>query len=292
MLVRFIAHAGLYIEEDGTALMVDPWFRSSSREYPLLESLQGNSTIDFQDPPARETIENVKVDGILLSHFHAHHASRRDVLTLAQGQGVTIAHPHLGSEKNASVANAFTTLPVKILPCQDGSEFTIGIFKIRALAHTSPNHLAWFVESPTARILHLVDINGTNGAFFPEAHKEVSRFKKLNPHMLFITAGGNHFRSESEGVKEVQESKNLSPVQGARMTRFIEPKGVSLIGCYNHSVWYNNIEYMRHSSVIEHEFHWALSWLAPETRSVFMKPGHTFGLGDPSLSTSVDTYIG
>jgi L-ascorbate metabolism protein UlaG (beta-lactamase superfamily) len=292
MKITFIAHAGISIEEAGHEILIDPWFTDSSLQSPILKSLFGHATIDFQIPKTDDTPQNHTPGAILVSHFHTHHAPHDDIVTLvSQTDAVLFGHPDLG-ENNDHIQTLFVAWPqARVRAFSDGDRETNGPFSIRGMTHTVPKHTAWFVSTGEASMLHIADpvLNRDNAVRLRDTVWD--RFSKLAPDVLFISAGGNSFRREKDGKRSIVESATLSPVEAAKVTARIHPRAVSLIGCYNHSVWRNRQEYIPPSHQIEDEFYWALSWLAPSVKFVPLKPGHTFGIGDVPQCGLVDTYL-
>lgn len=293
MKVTFIAHAGISLTEGEHEILIDPWFTDSSVARPLIQPLSGYPTIDFQIPKTEDTPSNHNPDAVLISHFHSHHSPHDDIMTLvAQSEDTKrtlFGHPDIG-EKNGSVKETFAVWPhVDVTPMREGDVRQVGTFSVRARTQTVPNHLAWEVSTPLGSVLHIADpiFNKENSERIMDAVWE--SFRDLQPSALFINAGGNSLRREKDGVRQVLESCSVSPVEAAQIVARIRPQTVSLIGCYNHSIWKNRQEYIPPAGQIEEEFYWALSWLAPEVKFVPMKPGHTFGIGESS--ETVDTYI-
>lgn len=293
MKVTFIAHAGISISEGDTEILVDPWFTDSTVDRPLIQPLSGFPTIDFQIPKTDDLPSNHNPDAILISHFHSHHAPHDDIMALVAQSEETkrtfFGHPDIG-ERNESVQQTFAVWPhVDVSLMRDGDARQVRAFSVRARTQTVPNHLAWEISTSLGSVLHIADptLNKKNSQRVMDEIWE--SFRNLQPSALFINAGGNSLRREKDGVRQVIESCSVSPVEAAHIVALIRPQTVSLIGCYNHSVWKNRQEYIPPAGQIEEEFYWALSWLAPDVRFVPMKPGHTFGIGE--ASEAVDTYI-
>jgi L-ascorbate metabolism protein UlaG (beta-lactamase superfamily) len=283
MLVKFIAHAGIYIQEGESSLLIDPWFTDSSLEDPILESLGGGKTIDFQLPKTNERIETYAPAAVLVSHFHAHHAPARDILTLAERPTTRLfAYPdspegEVAKERLAKFAHLSTAA------AKDGDTFGVGSLQVTALSHTNKNHLAWLIEGKDGKVLHLTD------AFLSKDPTQIidpvwQKFYGLKPDLAFIAAGRNSLRTKKAEFTErdIHESNTLSPIQAAKLAALIEPQTVALIGMYNHSVWKGRVEFIPNAALTEEEFYWALSWLCPSARFVRMFPGHTFTRGEAS----------
>ena len=291
MLVEFIAHAGVCIKSKSATILIDPWFTDSTVAQPLIREIVGYPTIDFQIPKTKKRPSDYQPDAILLSHFHAHHAPLNDVLELVGTKKINILHPHTETV-NEKAREVFKIFPqVTTNPMQSGDGHTLEDMRITALSHTVNGHTAWHITSPNGSILHIADPGFNENHSIRKISESWSKFKDLRPDVLFINTGGNSLRRETQNGRSIIDSSSLSPAEAAQVVAFIRPKAVSIIGCYNHSIWRDREEYIRPASVIEDEFYWAVSWLAPETKCVFLKPGHTFGLREESLSVKVDTFI-
>ncbi len=284
MQVTFIAHAGIAITEGDQEILIDPWFTDSTIDHPLIEPIAGYPTIDFQIPKTLDVPSAHTPDAVLISHFHSHHAPHDDIMSLVARSAGTkrtlFGHPDIG-ERNVAVSNTFAIWPhVEVTPMRGDDTRVVGACSVRARTHTVPNHLAWHIESAAGSVLHIADpvLNTDNAKRVVDEAWEA--FRDLAPSVLFINAGGNSLRREKDGVRTVLESGALSPVEAAKVVALIRPRLVSLIGCYNHSVWRNRQEYIPPAGQVEEEFAWALSWLAPEVRFVAAKPGYTYGIGE------------
>ncbi len=296
MLVRFIAHAGIAIEEDGYQLLIDPWFLDSTIEHPVIESIGATfKTIDFQIPKTTEEIKDYAPDAVALSHFHAHHSPARDIQMLCanslnRGKNIHILHPKIGD------AEPFLSsrLPTEVLrhPMVAGEKFTVGPFVIRAEKHTLSFHNSWFVSSRSGSVLHIADASfHSNGALrSPDPiWKDLSA---LSPSVLFVSMGSHQRRiSTKEGGRSILPASTLLPTEAALVTQILSPRAVGGIGFYNSSIWRGRLEYMPPTFQTEEEFEWAISWLAPHIRNIRLLPGHTFGIGDTALREICTTYI-
>lgn len=292
MFIKFISHAGLYVEEDGYSLLIDPWFTDSTLIKPLLQSLSGHTTIDFQIPEAKDTIDQFSPHAILLSHFHAHHGPHADLVALAAKQRqLTIAHPHI-ENINQTAAGHFREYPkTELTPLTDQNTLQIGPFTITALSHTVPMHLAWHVSTHSGSIMHIADARINTRSSERHVDPLWDKFVPFRPHIAFISASGNSSRFQKEGVPTIRESLTMSPIEGAKIFQLLKPQVGTLIGCYNHSIWKNRNEYIMPAAVAEEQLYWAASWLAPEMKCIFAKPGHTYGIGDKKLAGAVDTFV-
>lgn len=293
MFVKFVAHAGIFIQEGNTSVLIDPWFTDSTREKPIVEGLSGLSTIDFQIPKTEDVPENYHPDAILISHLHPHHAPIRDVCAVTeQGHEITLFFPKC---KESEIVKERMGI-YKNLSCvelDDEGSFSKGTLKMTAFAHTAPEHLAWFIEGKTGKILHIADARVNMNYNTSESDKIWKKFENLGVDILFLSAGRNSRQVKSEKIedREIYEATGLSPIQGAKLVKLIKPRAVSLIGMYNHSIWRNRLEFIPSSAQTEEEFAWANSWLNPESKFVRVFPGHTFGLQEEALASKVDTYL-
>jgi hypothetical protein len=106
----------------------------------------------------------------------------------------------------------------------------------------------------------------------------------LKPSILFISSGGHsQLQKNKEGERVVVEAGIFTAVEAAKVTRLINPTAVALIGMYNHSIWKNRVEYIRQSSQVEEEFLWALTYLDPNIKKLFINPGFSIGLSEKDL---------
>jgi L-ascorbate metabolism protein UlaG (beta-lactamase superfamily) len=295
MLIEFIAHAGICVKEEESSVLIDPWFADSRLDAPLMQSIGGgHQTIDFQIPPARSGRGCYAPDAILLSHLHAHHSNREDVIGLVEqsvDKPITVAYPtQTGSEDSVRRQLAEFSLATA-LPCVERQSFTLGRFQISSFEHTVADHRAWYVRSASGSVLHIADARFNKDRKVRSADALWQSYAELSPDVVFLSAGGNSIRFSDTEQPVIAESVILSPVEAAQVVQILKPKVAVVIGCYNHSIWRNRVEYIRSSAQIEEEFEWALSWLLPNARHVRVRPGHRFGLGDESLAMCVDTYL-
>ena len=296
MLVRFIAHAGLYIEEAGFSLLIDPWFLDSTIEYPILESIGGGfKTIDFQIPKTPEQVEQYSPDAFLISHFHAHHSPVRDIRmlsenSLAKGKSVALYYP-AGTDESESNVRAKVQGAVVKHPVHPGFSTKIGPFTIEAKAHTVPYHTAWFVTSTTGSVLHIADAWVNKDRTLRKLDPVWLELRDVSPTFLFLSAGGHAERSEKDGKRLLFEAGILSPTEAAQITQVIAPRAASVIGVYNHSIWRNRHEYFQQAPLAEDEFLWATAWLTPNTPVIRLRPGMTLGVGEQALRDRTAFYF-
>ncbi len=296
MIVRFIAHAGLSIREGDTHILIDPWFTDSNTELPLLEGLTGHKTIDFQVPHGRARVsEYAPANAIFISHFHTHHAHKKDILDvmrLNNSRNFFFGHPVL----EAGYQDRLNTLIASTHPTAtnqgfvDNGTHTIGPFTIRAYTHTAPGHIAWHIESETGSILHLADPYANEDWRLNTLDPIWKKFEGLGVDVLFLNASGNSFRGKKGDIPYIREQTCFTAAQAAVFTQMVAPRTVSLIGCYNKSVWNGTYEYIRPAAVIEDEFYWASQWVAPQVKCVFAKPRHTYIIGE-TPTEACDTFL-
>ncbi len=293
MYVKFIAHAGIAIFEDNYSVLIDPWFRDSTLENPLIEGINRKNTIKFQIPPAVDELKDFAPGAILLSHFHVHHAPFNDVHDLIENSRghVILAHPD--GYANKIVTNRFGHFTdISIRPTRHRDEFSLGPFHITALTHTVEGHLAWFVKSKTGSMLHIADGAANTNFELNSLHPCWDEYMTIHPDIVFTSAGRNSLRKDDNGRRSIIESGSLSPIQAARLIQKIRPRLVSTIGNHNHSFKRNRLEFIPELPATEEEFRWALSWLAPEVKYVPIRAGHGFSLGEIPLGrTDANTYL-
>lgn len=297
MLVRFIAHAGISIEEDGYSILIDPWFLDSTPEYPVIESIGGGfKTIDFQIPKATEQIERYAPDAILVSHFHPHHSPIRDIgvlsqNSLSQGKEIRLYHPKANAETEQNLARNMIK-GVKREGLEPNDKRKIGPFTIEAKRHTVPFHTAWLVTSTTGSVLHIADARLNRDEKIRVPDEAWEELRGLAPSVLFLSTGGHSLqRTGKDGTRTILEGGIFSPVEAAQVTKIISPRSVAGIGFYNHSIWKNRVEYILPAGLTEEQFRWAISWLAPEIRNVRLTPGFSFGIGEPMLAHACSLYL-
>jgi|GEM_PF-2860775 len=297
MEVRFIAHAGVAIEEKGFQLLIDPWFFDSTPEHPVIESIGGGfKAIDFQIPKTSEKIENYAPDVILVSHFHSHHSPMRDIRTLCENSTAKGKTVHLFSPEPSEEAerNLLERVPSAVIRkgIRSDEPFTIGPFIIEAKGHTNPYHQSWFVKTKTGSLLHIGDGRLHNNRSIRTPDPVWLRLKGLRPSILLLSMGGNSLRIEKDGARQILEASTLTPIEAALITQLVGPKVVGGIGFYNHSMWKNRNEYIYPASQNEEVFEWAVSWLSPETKNVRLRPGYTFAIGTADLlRKKFDMYL-
>ncbi len=296
MKVTFIAHAGICIEEADTSILIDPWFTSSNFRTPILEGFLNQQAIDFQIPSGGAHVSQyARACGVFLSHFHTHHAPKKDLLdlvSLRKPEGVFIGYPSLKPEEDAALAHTFhqANPDVTLRGFHDKETFTLGSLTIEARTHTVPGHYAWHVKGATGSILHIADPYGNRNPDNVVLDELWDSFSHYKPDILFLNAGGNSLKGHSGDTPIIREQRCLTPGQAAMLTQKLEPKVVSLIGCYNRSLWNGTTEYARPSYIIEDEFYWGVRWVAPSVRCVFARPGHQYSIGEADLAAA-DTYI-
>ncbi|MBX9906737.1 MBL fold metallo-hydrolase [Patescibacteria group bacterium] len=296
MKIQFIAHAGISIREGDTHILIDPWFTSSTVKYPVLESLVGHSTIDFQLPQGYANVEEyMPVDAVFVSHFHTHHAPKKDILDIfskTTASSPLFGYPTLKKDNQDILDSLFREkgLDVRAQGFVDGESCTIGSLTIRAYTHTVSGHLAWHVFSKQGSLLHIADPAGNRNRQMLTLDAVWEKFNNLNVDVLFVNASGNSLQiKDAEGNRSISELSCLSPGQAALLAHRIQTKVVSLIGCYNKSVWNGLMEYVRPSAVVEEEFDWAMRFMNPEVKFVAARPGHTYVTRTEMLG---DTHIG
>jgi L-ascorbate metabolism protein UlaG (beta-lactamase superfamily) len=280
MKVQFIAHAGLYVEEADSRLLIDPWFFGSTLEDPILKSvLPGHRTIDFQVPPVRSKIEDFDPQAILLSHFHTHHSPDREIREFAsRGKALQICGSELAPARIEqlleNLGQARSNVEYRSFPASN--VMTLGSLRIEGYRHTSPGHIAWRVVGETGSVIHVADPVINRNAYDRRTDAAWLQFQDLRPDLLFIASGGHSKKILREGIPQIGESRTATPMEAARLAAMIKPKVSSVIGLQNHSIWKNRDEYVWPTWLVEDQFEWALDHLLPEASVVRLRPGLTF----------------
>lgn len=295
MYVRFIAHAGIYLEEDGISICIDPWFRDSDLNKPLLKGvLPGYQTIDFQNPPCRDKATDFRPDAVLVSHFHTHHAPLEDIQTLSNnGKKLVLACPVVSKKEFQGISKNLGEYKknIEIKMFRDGDALKIGHLKIKAFTHTVSQHLGWIIEGKSATVVHITDAAAHKNPFDKRLDPLWAKVKDLKPDLLFLGVAGHARVFPAKEGNFVLEGTSLSAIEGAHLTALLKPKVVSIIGMYNHSLWQKNIEFTVPASVTEEQFAWALSHISGEIKFVPARPGHCYGIGSTELAGEVDSFI-
>ncbi len=297
MFVKFIAHAGMYVEEEGFSLLLDPWFFDSTPEHPIIQSIGGKfDTIDFQIPKTTERIETYAPDAILFSHFHPHHAPARDVQMLCKnsvdvGKKPVLMYATPTKETETSL-HSHVSPHIQRHGMELEESVSIGPFTIVAKDHTEEFHRTWYVFSKTGSVLHIGDGRLNREKKIRGFDLAWEKLRGLKPSFLFLSAGGHAVRiTKKDGARALHDACILTPVEAVKVAKIIDPRAVAPIGFYNHSIWKNRTEYIRPSTQIEEEFEWGASWLIPHIRQARLVPGYTLGIGEKHLKESCDLYL-
>lgn len=291
--MKFLAHAGIYIEENGYSVMIDPWFSDSSLSHPFVTSIGGGRTIDFQLPKIKDKLSNFSPDAVLVSHFHPHHSPSDDIIALAKNKKMTtLAYPASSKLSLEFSSQLSANQNISLKPVSHRDLFRVGPFFIKCLSHTVPNHLSWIVESLTGNIVHIADSRMHPKADLLEFDAVWEEYCGLDFDIMFVSAAKSSLIRKGENSRDIIENAGFSPTQGAKLVQKLKPKMACLIGLYNHSIWKNWTEYRQEAHESEKEFLWALDWLAPEVKFVSLRPGHTFCIGQNTPSkTQANTYL-
>ncbi len=281
MKVTFIAHSGIHVTVGGASVLIDPWFTDSTVDEPIIESIgSSHKTIDFQIPKTLESILDYDPDIILLSHFHTHHAPLRDIVTLCKKatKEVHVFFPETNNQKIFSVLGALPR--VRLVAVGEDQQFTVAGITVRGIRHTVEHHRSWFIKGSEGllgkshSVLHIADARMNSDTTMRTFDEIWTKYYSLNPDVMFLGAGANSLRRvANDGEHRIIEATVFTPTEAARLVAKIKPKCVSIIGCYNHSVFAGRTEYVLPQPYIEEGFYWAASWLAPETKCFFLKPG-------------------
>ena len=288
MTIRFIAHAGFEVFSKGLSLMIDPWFTSSSFEMPIIEGiLPGAKTIDFQIPESHDKVSEFKPDAIFLSHYHTHHSPMVDVIQLATKKpNCLIAGPSPKNELIGAISDRIKSLApqAKLEFFSHRKKISLEHFVIEAFEHPAKGHLGWIIEGEGQKIIHLADAIVNSDFNDRRLDSSWDFLKDLRPDLLLLSAGGNVTKGLYNGKAYLQEHSILSPFEAARLTEFIMPKSVGVMGVFHHSIWKSRAEFALPSSIAEEQFTWAANILCPSVHVIPLRPGYSIDLNKAELT--------
>ena len=293
MLINFLGHAGFALKFNGFQILVDPWLTPSSIDMPVLASfLAKHKSIDYLIPEPTHSRDEFNPDVILLSHHHAHHSPRADIehwLSVSKKR-VTVVSPVIGGNYRRpdfdQIMSHFSKLHDFIFVDSD-RELDIGPFQIRALTHTVPFHLAYFVKCASGSFLHIADAKANRLAWDRRLDPIWIRYTELAPSYLALTGGAMSARLENDEGKFISENVFMSPVEAANLCRTIAPKAASIVGIFNSSVWKNRNEFGFSSEEVESYFSWALRHIAPKVGSILCRPGLSVRIQNSQISIGI-----
>lgn len=279
--VSYISHATIWYKNLETSLIVDPWFFSSTIQSPLIQGLRPNQkTIDYLIPKPVNSIEEIRPDIILISHFHTHHSPLREITYFAKNRTVKIICPPLQKEELDQVASTLGEAifaNITFIFVEKDTEIKEANISIKVFTHTRKNHLGFHVSSTSLSFVHLSDsVAGTDDTrlTLDPIWNKLSTYP--SPHHLFISASNHSQLSVNGHERRVIEHTSLSPVQASSIAKILNPKKVSLIGMSNFSIWDSGIEYTESPESVFNYFSWVMRFLLPSTEVTPLNPGDTF----------------
>lgn len=277
MKIEFIAHAGFRLFNGEDEVIIDPWLKSSNIQTPILESFKSSHhTIDFLRPKPKIRPTELSPNLILISHFHAHHSSSKDLLEIAGQNKSQIKLIGPKSSTNSLVDNY-----QKYFDCvfiDNDETFYFNNYKISIFTHTSENHLGFFIEDTLTEtsFMHIADAVINRSYYDRRIDPIWFKLNNIRPTFLALTSGATSSAiyvndiedkitfsenySGNEGWRpSFIENSMMSPTECARLANEIKPKIVCLMGMYNFSIWKQDIEYSFSAYESENYFSWALS---------------------------------
>ena len=156
MQVRWLGWAGVELEHDGDALVLDPLVEAAGTFAAL-----GDAARDVELPPVVPAAPGSAVAG-LVSHLHRDHADAGG-LAGALRPGAAVHHPVSTEDRNPALAQAEYELRAAELPRREVATWdsvTVGPFACTALPAVDglgDPQVSWLVEAGGRRVLHLGD---------------------------------------------------------------------------------------------------------------------------------------
>lgn len=277
-MVSFIGHAGVWSRSNGHELVVDPWLYSSTHQKPLLRSFYPTEgTIDYMIPEPVYSIDQLRPDIILISHFHTHHSPFEEIKTFISRKKTTIICPPIPEKHLRTIEESLGKehfLSISFIFCEKDAELWIDDFYIRVLTQPLKNHLCFFVETSNhTTFLHIADGQPNEDTNSLNLSPTWEKFYGMCPNILFLASAGHSMKHIHGIEKTIIENATLSPNQAAKLTNKIKPQSVGLIGIYNFSIWDSKIEYSPPSYAIQEHFDWAMTFINPSITIHHLKPG-------------------
>lgn len=294
VVVEFIAHAGFSLREDGYEILIDPWFYSSTPDYPVIESLlPPHRSIDFQTPATQRRPHHYRPNAILISHFHSHHSPRRDIQELCWAQEcVALLYPTLDPRQQATLSDYLQAqIPhARPVPVAAMEMVEMGPFKVHRIFHPHDDHASWLVTSRWARFLHVADAPINRYWHERRVDRGWRDYAGLQPDWLVVSAGG-HSQIAKERRAARQSGGAAAPgdadaqgmlfhhhgimdsLEACSLAELLRPKLFSLMGYFNHSFFRNNHEFVLPSHVVEEQLEWGKRALSPGISVTSLHPG-------------------
>lgn len=282
MNVKFINQAGLYIEDGGQSISIDPWFIPSTINNPQICAIAtSNWGIDFQLRHSRDQLSSFSPNCVLVSKIHPRHSPLVEIYTLiCQGTNTLLAAPCLPLDQENEIRKTFAKFSpqFELRFCEAGHEFKVGRMTVRALPLSDVGTLGWLVSSDSGSVLHIGD-SGINRNMNQRALDALwSPLQDLRPLLMFISAGGRAVRAETNQEHKIIENAIMSPTEAARLTAFVNPSLAATFATFNQSIRERDLDYTLPFALVEDQFEWALDYLAPNIKTIKVKPGQNFVL--------------
>ncbi len=281
--ILFTGHAGVCIKNYKLSVAIDPWLYASTRAQPIVEGLQPSQyTVDYMLPESRNVPSDIAPDIVCLSHFHTHHSPLKELVEFVKIKPIKIICPTLREDELLQIKKKIgdymygritfkfldrdTVLNEKV----NGEELEIKAFIHRS---ESMSHFMYYIKLGDKSLLHVVDSNASKSRDKISFDSEWDRLDGLDIDYLFVGGVGHALRQVINGVRHIRDAATLTPVQAADLAVRLSVKHAGLVGMYNHSVWDDRAEMGLATGEAEMRFHWALSWMAPAIKVLYLRPG-------------------
>ena len=233
-------------------------------------------------PESRNSVIDISPDIVLLSHYHTHHSPITEIIEFAKIKPIQIFCPTMNDNELLQVKNKmgdyiYSRITFRFLD-KDESIISKGL-EIRAFLHQAERgttHFIYYLRLGDKSLLHVVDANVNYGTASSEFSNWWSRLYVLEVDYLFVGAAGHISRAMINGERYLREHTSLTPIQAAKLAVRLGVRYTGIIGIYNHSVWDDRAEMGLSSGEAESQFYWALSWLAPAIKVLYLRPGDRF----------------
>ena len=281
--ILFTGHSGVTIKNDKLCVAIDPWLFPSTKNKPIIDGLHPSQcTIDYMIPESRNSVIDISPDIVLLSHYHTHHSPITEIIEFAKIKPIQIFCPTMNDNELLQVKNKmgdyiYSRITFRFLD-KDESIISKGL-EIRAFLHQAERgttHFIYYLRLGDKSLLHVVDANVNYGTASSEFSNWWSRLYVLEVDYLFVGAAGHISRAMINGERYLREHTSLTPIQAAKLAVRLGVRYTGIIGIYNHSVWDDRAEMGLSSGEAESQFYWALSWLAPAIKVLYLRPGDRF----------------
>lgn len=283
--ILFTGHAGVCIRNDKLSIAIDPWLYASTRAIPMIEGLHPDQhTVDYMLPESRNVPSDIAPDIVCISHFHTHHSPLKEIIEFLKIKPIKIICPTMNDEALSQIKKKigdymYSRITFKFLDKDiiinekvNGEEIEIRTFIHHAESGSQP-HFMYYIKLGDKSLFHTVDSTANKSASQIDFDPQWDRLKGFDIDYLFVGGVGHAIRFVLNGVRHIRDCASLTPVQAAYLAVRLGARHAGLIGMYNHSVWDDRAEMGLATGEAEMRFHWALSWLAPGIKVLYLRPG-------------------